>query len=122
MADTLHGIAVKLTHLGRTVGAISIDDISDVVPVVYSDPYWPPQGKTSQIYIPFLQSVIVLYTDDTARSFEKGGISKFRDSGEIRAEFIFGTDFIVALDRYQVKGRVVFQDAISSMAVTFSTP
>jgi hypothetical protein len=122
MAIILHGIAIRITHLGRLLDGISIDDIQDVITDEASDLGWPQAGRTNQVYVPRLGSILVLYSDSTAKSFEKGGIRTFIQTGDIRAEFVFGSDFLTALNSNVVKGNVVFENNIDTMAVVFITP
>ena len=83
-----HGICLRVTHLQVHPDSVVLYDVNDGVD-------W--QGvfrKPGPVYIPFGQTVELVYSSSVAISFEIGALREFIDIGFLHAEFVFGAGFL----------------------------
>lgn len=78
------GICLRVTHTGVHPDSVAIYDLEDAVNLL------GVFRKAGPIYIPFEQTVEMVYTSDVAKSFEIGAIREFIDQGLLIAELFFG--------------------------------
>lgn len=80
-----HGICLRVTHTGLAQTSILIADVEDATDEK------PDLVKSGPVYVPFEQTVEMVYSSAVARSFESGNIRKFIEIGHLTADFVFHT-------------------------------
>lgn len=86
------GISIQLTHTGKSLGPIFIDDVYD------GHERSSLHRKPGPVYVPYLQSVELVYSGLVGMSFESGGIRQFIIRGELTASFVINGLVLDALD------------------------
>lgn len=80
-----YGVYLTITHTGTIQSAIFLADIYPT-----GDGH-TAYNRSGPVYVPFASSVVLVYSDTVATSFESGNIRKFVDVGYLTATLTFGS-------------------------------
>jgi hypothetical protein len=101
----VEGICLRVTHTEVHSDSVPLYDIDDGVDAL------GVFRKAGPIYVPFGQTVELVYTSSVAKSFEIGALRTFIEQGLLTAEFVYGSSWRTGITEVQDEGIVLTSDA-----------